>query len=183
MRGEATMAERLAALTAGIVKRQRENKPVDEWDPASVAEGGGWRRSFLKVEQYMTSDLYTVSEDESLDLVASVMAWKRIRHVPVEDPQHRLVGLVSYRSLLELFAKEGVHDVDRHKPVSEIMKTDPVTVSPDTSILEAMALMRDHKIAALPVVKDGRLMGIITERDFMNMAAELLCKQLDRLND
>jgi len=70
-----------------------------------------------------------------------------------------------------------------NKPVSEIMKKDPVTVSPDTSILDAMALMRDHKIAALPVVKDGRLMGIITERDFMNMAAELLCEQLDRFKD
>jgi CBS domain-containing protein len=43
--------------------------------------------------------------------------------------------------------------------------------------------MRENRVAALPVVKDGRLMGIITERDFMNMAAELLYEQLDRFKD
>ena len=123
------------------------------------------------------------SEDESLDLVASLMAWKRIRHVPVEDDDHHLVGLVSYRSLLELLAKHGMRGVDRQTPVSAIMKKEPVTVSPDASILDAIALMGQRRIAALPVVKDGRLMGIITERDFMNMAAELLSEQLDRLKD
>jgi CBS domain-containing protein len=46
-----------------------------------------------------------------------------------------------------------------------------------------MTTMREKKIAALPVVKDGRLMGIITERDFMNMAAELLSEQIGRPRD
>jgi CBS domain-containing protein len=63
------------------------------------------------------------------------------------------------------------------------MKRDPVTISPDQSILEAMTTMREEKIAALPVVKNGQLMGIITERDFMNMAAELLYEQFGRLKD
>jgi CBS domain-containing protein/gamma-glutamylcysteine synthetase len=183
MRDRGTMGERLAALTAATVTRQHENTPVSEWESARLEESGGWRRSYLKVEQYMTADLYTVSEEESLDLVASVMAWKRIRHVPVEDHEHKLIGLVSYRSLLELFAKQGMRGVTRPTAVAEIMKRDPITISPEVSIMDAMTLMRDEQIAALPVVKDGRLMGIITERDFMNMAAELLHEQIGRLKD
>jgi len=183
MRDRGIMGERLAALTAATVTRQHQNTPVSEWESARLEESGGWRRCYLRVEQYMTADLYTVGEDESLDLVASVMAWKRIRHVPVEDHEHNLVGLVSYRSLLEVFAKQGTRGVTRPTAVAEIMKRDPITVSPEQSIMDAMTLMRDKQIAALPVVKDGRLMGIITERDFMNMAAELLHEQLDCLED
>jgi CBS domain-containing protein len=183
MGGQGTISERLTALTAATVQRQASNQPVSEWEPASIDEAGGWRQMYLKVEQYMTTDLYTVGEDESLDLVASMMAWKRIRHVPVEDNQHELIGLVSYRSLLALFARQGMHGVDRQTAVSQIMKRDPITISPDQSILDAMTTMREKKIAALPVVKDGRLMGIITERDFMNMAAELLCEQIGRPRD
>jgi CBS domain-containing protein/gamma-glutamylcysteine synthetase len=178
-----TIGERLTALTSATVQRQKSNTPVAEWEPAGLEEFGGWRKTHLKVEQYMTTDLYTVGEDESFDLVASVMAWKRIRHVPVEDHEHKLVGLVSYRSVLELVARKGAGEVDRHIPVSRIMKRDPITISPDASILDAISSMRENKIAALPVVKDGRLMGIITERDFMNMAAQLLYEQIGRLRD
>ncbi|HXV75010.1 MAG TPA: CBS domain-containing protein [Candidatus Polarisedimenticolaceae bacterium] len=183
MRGQGTIGERLTALTAATVKRQADNRPVSEWETARIDEAGGWRRTYLKVEQYMTTDLFTVGEDESLELVANVMAWKRIRHIPVEDNRHRLIGLVSYRSLLSHFAKQGTRQADRHVAVSRLMKRDPITISPDQSILDAITTMRENKIAALPVVKDGRLLGIITERDFMNMAAELLYEQIGRLTD
>lgn len=183
MRGRGTLGERLSALVAATVSRQRKNTPVADWELAKLEEAGGWKRDFLKVDQYMTTDLYTVSEDESLDLVASVMAWKRIRHVPVEDHEHCLVGLISYRSLLQLFAREGRRAGEHQLAAGDIMKRDPVTVSPEASILEAIGLMRENRIAALPVVKDQKLMGIITERDFMNMAAELLEEQLKRLKN
>ncbi len=58
------------------------------------------------------------------------------------------------------------------------MKRDPFTVSPETSSLEALELMRSQRIGCLPVVKDGRLVGIVTERDFMDIAGELLEEKL-----
>ena len=54
----------------------------------------------------MTTDLFTVHEDEVIDLIANVMAWRNIRHVPVEDDDEHLVGLVSYRTLLEFITKQ-----------------------------------------------------------------------------
>jgi CBS domain-containing protein len=59
-------------------------------------------------------------------------------------------------------------------PVSSIMTTSMVAVPPDTPTLEAIALMRRERVDCLPVVREGRLIGIVTERDFINVAARLL---------
>ncbi len=179
MRGQGNRSEQLSALTAATVERQKGNLPVHEWEPARLEEAGGWTHTFLRVEQYMTTDLFTVHEDEPLDLVASLMEWERIRHVPVEDHQHRLVGLISYRALLRLLARGRLHKDGHHIAVTEVMKRNPVTISPEASTLEAIELMRQHRIGSLPVVKDGRLVGIITERDFMDVSAELLKQKLE----
>jgi CBS domain-containing protein len=178
MRGQGNLSERLNALTAAMVERQKGEEPVADWPPARLVESSGWKQNFLKVEQYMSTDLFTVGEDESLDLVASVMEWKRIRHIPVEDGQHRLVGLISYRSLLKLMARGLLTQQGNQLAVSEVMNRDPVTVSPGSSTLEAIELMRQHEISCLPVVSDDHLVGVITERDLMNVAATLLEQQL-----
>src|SRR6185295_2173790 len=117
---------------------------------------------------------FTVTEDEPLLLVASLMAWRRIRHVPVEDEHHRLVGLVSYRTLLQLVACGWLESRNGQVPVSAVMKRDPITIGPDASILEAVDRMRSHRVACLPVVQHGQLQGVITERDLVDMAAQLL---------
>ena len=102
------------------------------------------------------------------------MQWEKIRHVPVEDEHHNLVGMVSYRSILKLVAERQYGQEGRLIPVSEVMKRDLITVEPETDSLEAISLMRRHSIGSLPVVNDGRLVGIISERDFMNIARGLL---------
>ena len=177
MPGQRNLAERLAALTAGMVRRQNSRRPVAAWEPAQISEAGVVERHGLRVEHYMTTDLFTVHEDESLDLVTHVMAWKRIRHVPVEDPQHRLVGLVSYRTMLKLMARGGLGSPQRQIAVSEVMTREPITISADASLLEAIEAMRQNGISCLPVVKSDRLVGVITERDLMQVAAELLGRQ------
>ena len=58
------------------------------------------------------------------------------------------------------------------------MRADVVTVSPDTSSLQALDLMRRNKIGCLPVVEDGRLVGVLTEHDFMELASVLLDRWL-----
>jgi len=178
MRGQGTASERLSALCSAMVSRQLGETPVHQWEPARLSEAGGWKHTFLRVEQYMTTDLFTVQEDEPLDLVASLMEWERIRHVPVEDHRHRLVGLVSYRALLRMLARGKVTDGHRSVSVSEVMRREPVTIRPEASTLEAIELMRQHQVGCLPVVKDDRLVGMVTERDFMNVSAQLLEQKL-----
>jgi CBS domain-containing protein len=105
------------------------------------------------------------------------MEWERIRHIPVEDSEGFLVGLVGYRSLLRLMARGTYLEKGVRTAVSSVMNRLPTTVTPGTSTLDAIDLMRDKKIGCLPVVKDRRLVGMITERDFMDVASELLRKQ------
>jgi CBS domain-containing protein len=130
------------------------------------------------VEQFMTTDLFTVREDELVDLAAFLMDRKQIRHVLVEDDKHRLVGLISYRTLLRLIAHRGVAGLDENLAARDIMETDPVTIGPDTKTFDAILLMRTHRISALPVVKDDKLVGIVSERDFMAVASDLLSEKL-----
>jgi CBS domain-containing protein len=134
--------------------------------------------NYTKVEQYMTTQLFTVQEDELLEMVAFLMDRKQIRHVPVEDEQHRLVGLVSYRSILRMVSEFGSEGVNEAVPVKSIMDVDPMTVAPETPTLEAIDLMRENEVSCLPVVNDGKLVGLVTEADFMPIAYQLLQNKL-----
>ena len=177
MKSHGVPAQRLAAIVKASIERQRAGEPVHKWSPATIADAGGWTNHYLRVEQFMITDVITVHEDDPLDLVAHLMGWERIRHVPVEDADHRLRGLVSYRQVLSAFAR-GAHGASEPVPVSAIMKKDLITVAPETGTLTAIELMRDNRIGCLPVVRDGRLVGVVTEDEFMGIAAELLAQKL-----
>jgi len=177
MRGKGTQVERLNAVTAAIVKRQQTGAPCHTWAPADISESGGWRLNYLHVEQFMTTSLFTVHEDEEVGMVAFLMDRRKIRHVLVEDDDHRLVGIVSYRSLIRLMA-DGVGR-DEAPPVKMIMERDPMSVSPETSTLEAIEIMRTHGVSCLPVLEGEKLVGIVSERDFMPIAFQLLTEKVD----
>ena len=178
MKGRGTRSERLAALTAASVRHQAEGRPGHEWELANLDEAGGGTMNYTKVEQYMTTQLFTVQEDELLEMVAFLMDRKQIRHVPVEDDQHRLVGLVSYRSILRMVSEFGSEGVKETVPVRSIMEVEPITVSPETPTLEAIDIMREHAVSCLPVVKGGKLVGLVTEADFLPIAYQLLESKL-----
>lgn len=177
MKERGSRQERLAALTEAIVRNQETGAPVHTWDLAEPPDDREWTRSYLRVEQYMTTQLFTVHEDELVDLVAFLMDRKLIRHVLIEDDEQKLTGIVSYRSVLRLIS-EHKGDSGREIPVREIMEADPVTVTPETPTLEAIELMRRHRVSCLPVTKDGKLVGIVSERDFMPIAYQLLEERL-----
>jgi len=99
--------EQLVALTAATIARQKGGEPVHNWPPAREEEAGSPAKLFQRVEQLMTTDLFTVAEDELVDLAAHVMDWRHVRHVPVEDAQHHLVGLVTHRALLRLLVRRA----------------------------------------------------------------------------
>lgn len=178
MEDRGSRSERMTALTAAIANRQSERKPCHEWELAMLEEAGGWTRKYVKVEDYMTTQLFTVQEDELLEMVAFLMERNQIRHVPVEDEQNRLVGLVSYRSILRMASDMGNEGDKGTTPVKTIMERDPVCVTPETSTLEAIDTMRKNAVSCLPVLKGEKLVGLVTEADFMPIAYELLEKQL-----
>ena len=178
LKGSGTRGERLSAITAATVRQQVEGTPVARWDVAEIHEAGGWKHHYTSVEQYMTTRLTTVNQDELVELVAYLMDFRGIRHVLIEDNEHRLVGVVSYRSILRLMAEGRTPAEAEAMPVSEVMVRDPVTIAPETTTMEAIRIMREKRVSALPVVKDEQLIGLVSETDFMPMAYHLLEERL-----
>ncbi len=174
LKKEGTRDEALSALAAATINRQWEGTPVHQWSAAQLDEGRAMKPSDLRVEEFMTTDLFTVDPHEPTELVAYLMDWKHIRHVPVEDERGRLVGLVSCFEIMRHSRDEMDEQVADPVAVSAIMQPNPITVTPETSMVEAIALMRREQVDALPVVKDDRLVGIVTEHDFVNIVTRFL---------
>lgn len=164
-------------LAAEMLAHQKQGRPIHLWPIIENADADEWEHGYRTVGQFMSTDLFTVSPDDLIDFAASVMDWRHIRHVPVEDREGRLAGLVTHRALLRLMTNR----VDRElKPITvqEIMVKDPVTVSPSTSSLEAIQIMRNRCVGCLPVVEGDQLVGIVTSYDFLEASAQLFEQHL-----
>jgi CBS domain-containing protein len=169
LRKEGTKDEAIIATTAALFKRQQKNIPVHDWSLAKLNEAGDWKNRYKYVNQIMSTDLFTVRQDDLLDFVSNIMNWRKIRHVPVENEKGELVGLITARNLIQFLSKKE----RGHESVEAIMTKNPITVSPESLISEALRLMLDFDVGCLPVVQDKRLAGIITEHDLVKLTARL----------
>ena len=180
MTGKGTPGSRATAIVAATYARQKANPspPVSEWELATLDERDTANTDYQKVSQLMLTDISTVGPDDPVELVRSMMDWERLRYVPVEDDAGRLVGLVSQRGVLRHLAQRstapGGNADPGMTPVSEIMRKDLVTVTPDTSTRDAAALLRKHRIGALPVVMGNHLVAMLTEEEFLGFASKVL---------
>ena len=174
MQGSDTQDALLSALTAATVARQWEGTPVHEWPLAKVEEGRGGKPQALRIEEFMTTDLITVHPDEPMDLVIRLMDWRHIRHVPVEDEDGKVAGLLSCFEALRQWAPAAPDADGEPVPVRTVMQPDPVTIAPEATVTEAVARMREARSDYLLVVKEERLVGIVTESDILQLTARLL---------
>jgi CBS domain-containing protein len=168
------------AVTAALLANQKADAPVHQWPLLQATDAEkDWASRFQTVGQIMSTDLFTVRPDDLVDLAANVMEWRHVRHVPVENDQGQIVGLVSHRTLLRLLAR-GLPQANLEPlAVRDVMISNPLTVTPATPTLVAMNLMRSEKVGCLPVIERGCLVGIVTAYDFLAAAAHLLEKHLD----
>ena len=174
MEGGGTKDGRYRGLVVSMIENQRRGDPIHLWPLAALDGSAHLRESYRTVAQVMTTDLFTVHPEDLVDLAASLMDWEHLRHVPVEDHEGQLVGLVSHRALLRLVGRGLKSGDDSTVAVRDIMELDPVTVTPETTTVEAIERMRNHKVSCLPVVSDGKLVGLVSEGDFLGVAAQLL---------
>jgi CBS domain-containing membrane protein len=131
------------------------------------------------VRDLMTSDVITLERNEKLLVADDVMRLGRIRHLPIVDADGALAGIVSQRDLFHsglikalgygTHAQKSALDL---LVVKEAMKTDVVTTTPDTPLAAAAKLMFERKIGCLVVLEGNKLVGILTEGDFVKLAAE-----------
>ena len=131
-----------------------------------------------RVKSVMHDKIVTVSADDSLDTVDDIMNLGHVRHLPVVKAGE-LVGVVTHRDLLRA-SLSSISNVglDEKKAflnsirIKEVMNRRLVTIGPDATVQEAAEIMADEKIGCLPVVDDGRLVGMITETDLLHHFAE-----------
>ncbi|MCP4503873.1 MAG: CBS domain-containing protein [Deltaproteobacteria bacterium] len=183
MAGQGTKEARLRALVAQTIAAQKKKKPIHTWPQATLDEDlHDWRNSYRTVGQFMTREVFTVHPEDLVDLAASVMEWEHVRHIPVEDNEGKLVGLLTHRNLMRIISR-GTRDGTKAVGVADIMNVKPLRVTPDTSTLDAISIMRSEKVSCLPVTNDeGELLGLVTESDFLDVAKVLLVKELKRVD-
>lgn len=136
------------------------------------------------LQAIMTTDLITVSSLASLGQARALMREHRIRHLPVVNDSRELVGLVTHSIVLAATdsilrdADNRIHEDDI--PIADVMVTKVATVDEHASVRQAALFLEKHRIGCLPVLGDGKLVGIITDTDFVGVAINLL-EQLEEL--
>jgi CBS domain-containing protein len=128
----------------------------------------------------MSTDVATVLRNDQLTIADDLMRLGRIRHTPVlDEATGDVVGVLSQRDLFRgALARSlgyGAHAQQKMLGmllVKEVMTSDPVTVEPDLPLADAARILLERKIGCLPVVAKGRLVGILTESDFVQLALE-----------
>ncbi|MCI4671719.1 MAG: CBS domain-containing protein [Bacteroidia bacterium] len=171
---ETTREQALSSMTAAMLKRQQSNKPVHEWDIPKLSENPSPSLGHQLVEECMTTDFCTVQQGDLLELVADMMDWRNVRHMPVEDKDGNLVGLVTSRLLMRHFMRRTKSFGTQAEFVEDIMIDQPLTITPRETLLEAMHIMTKNNIGCLPVVAESKLVGMLSESNLMRMTRRLM---------
>lgn len=136
----------------------------------------------IYVSDLMTSKVFTLQRTDTLRDVRALMHMAKIRHIPVTDDHEHFVGLLTHRDLLGYtvshladIGQEEKDELESAIMVGDIMRTDVLTVTPDLLLREAAQILYRHKYGCLPVLDESRkLVGIITEADFLRLSIALL---------
>lgn len=119
----------------------------------------------MLVVERMTRNPITIPGSSTVKQALEIIESRKLRHLPVVDDKDTLVGIVSEKDLLR---------ASRDETVEEIMTPEVVTATEYTALEDAARIMIDHRISSLPVMRNGKLVGIVTETDLFNVFLELL---------
>jgi acetoin utilization protein AcuB len=132
------------------------------------------------VSDWMTKKLHTIGPDNSISEAIRLFKEKKIKHLPVVKNGDKLAGILSDRDIKDYTpSKASTFDIRELNyilfttKVKEIMVKKVITVAPDVPIEEAAVLMFDHNIGCLPVVDQGKLAGIISDRDLFRVLIDI----------
>jgi len=128
----------------------------------------------MTVESIMSRDVVTVRPDAALMEIRGLLHERGFNHLLVTEADDTLCGVISDRDVLKAISpfldtySEEHRDVKTlSQPASEIMQSDPITVTPDTPVKEASRMLLDNRVSSLPVVEGTELVGIVTGKDML----------------
>ena len=130
------------------------------------------------VAEIMTTDVVAIEPQNSIATAIRLMRQGQLRRLPVVE-NGALVGIVTSGDVRRITGLASIlrdpsqdNFLWHHIPVANVMSRNPISLSPDTPISEAARLLVEHKIGGLPIVVDGRLVGIITTSDLLETLME-----------
>jgi CBS domain-containing protein len=139
----------------------------------------------MPVARWMRQPVVTIRMDVGAREAAELMRARQVRHLPVTGERGQLLGIVTDRDLRQVIFDRAIQErlgelsaVLEALPVREIMTWGVVTVTPETDLRAAARVMHEQKLGALPVVDDGRVVGILTEHDVFRVLREALRQRL-----
>lgn len=122
----------------------------------------------LTASAVMTQDLVTIRPDATIKEAIDLLISKQISGLPVVDDDRRLIGVITEFALLAMVYDEKV----QNHPVSQHMTREVITVEADDPINRIADLCIVHRVRRLPVMKDGRMVGLIARRDVLRAMHE-----------
>ena len=153
----------LREITKALLQRQKENRPVHEWEDLIEHDLSVYfQNPNQSIEKLMRTELFTLKYDDCMQLVKSVMEWENIRHLPIEDYNGSLVGIVTKKDLDKWENNESSTPLD---PVDDYMSTELITANPEDSILKVKKTMDLHGVGSILITSNKHLMGLITRTD------------------
>ena len=146
-----------------------------------MAESSAKKEALIsRVRDYMTSEPQTLGVEHSLLDAVLLLRRANLRHIPITE-DGRLVGLLSDRdvarvapSLLTPLLPEEYNRVFEDTPLGKVMTRNPLRTSPDTPLVEAVDLLFVNRVGCLPVLEEGKLIGIITISDMLRALHDLI---------
>ncbi|MEO1436315.1 MAG: glutamate-cysteine ligase family protein, partial [Bacteroidota bacterium] len=176
MKQETDVDEASTALTAITIRNQHEGNPVHTWEEPDADDLEDYEPFRMVVEEFMDTDLATVRQNDIIELAARMMQWKGDRYMLVEDKKGHLVGLISTHQLVQYYSNQKAFLVENTPNVliKDYMVKDLITVTPKTTITEALTIMQENKVGCLPVCKNKELVGVITEEHFLKISGRLM---------
>ena len=169
----ASREEIMTLITSATIKNQKNETPVHEWPLPEMQELAHWHPSQLLVEEVMKTDVISVHPEDIVELVADMMDWAKLRYVPVENNKGEFVGLVTARKLLRILRHMTIENNYADLRIKDIMLTNPQTVRPEDKLEKAVDMMDAQGIGSLPVVHNGKLVGMLTETEFFHLSKRL----------
>lgn len=129
------------------------------------------------VENIMTKDVFTLSENSTIQEAAVALNKRRIRHIPIVNEKNEVIGIVSDRDIRD--ASPSIFHSNEHledflKPLSTIMKRDVITAHPLDFVEDISSLLYEYNIGCLPICEDDKLVGIVTETDILHTLVKLM---------
>jgi len=137
----------------------------------------------MKIADIMTPDVMTCKETDKLADCATMMRELNVGAIPVVDDNSNLIGIITDRDIAVRAVSKGINPNEAE--VGDFMTPSPITVEPETNVEDAAELMADNQIRRLPVVRNGRLVGIVSLGDLAVDVgeADLLAEVLEKVSE